>query len=212
MGDKEVTKRPIPLAYRITQCVFFLFYKVLYRFSYEGIENIPHEGGVIVAPNHASLFDPPAVGCIVPRKMTFLAKRELFSVPGIKQLLQISDSIPIDRGGFTKGTIVEVVQRLKRGESFIIFPEGTRTRTGEFGSPKKGIGMVAVMADVPVVPCLIEGSFRAKPFLSKIAITFLPPINPSECISQTKKDNYLLVSEKIMCDIINLFKSHHGRA
>ena len=83
---------------------------------------------------------------------------------------------------------------------------GYTTKTGEFGSPKKGVGMVAVMADVPVVPCWVEGSYMAKPFISKVTLHFLPPTKPSEIIAETKKEQYLLVSEKIMYDIISLSK------
>ena len=105
-----------------------------------------------------------------------------------------------------------LIKRLKDGWAFTVFPEGTRTKTGKFGSPKKGVGMIAVMADVPVVPCWIEGSYKAKPFVSKITLHFLPPFKPSEIKAETKKDHYLLVSERIMYDIIKFYNTHHGLA
>ena len=199
-------------AYRISQFVTFVVYKIFFRISTEGLENIPPEGGVIIAPNHASLLDPTAVGGIIPRQISHMAKKELFSVPLVRFLLNVSKSVRVDRQGYTKGTIVEVIDLLRKGRAFNIFPEGTRTRTGEFGKPKKGVGMIAVMADVPVVPCWIEGSYKAKPFISKITLHFLPPIQPSEIKAETKKEHYLLVSEKIMCDIIRLCNMHNGRA
>lgn len=213
MKEKETAlSAGVPWCYRFIRLFFYLFYRLVYRLSYEGLENVPLEGGVIIAPNHASLLDPPAVGCVIPRMVSYLAKRELFSVPFVAQILRCSNSIPIDRGGYSKGTILDIVKRLKEGRCCCIFPEGTRSRTGEFNPPKKGIGMIAVMADVPVVPCWIEGSFRAKPFRTKITLHYLPPIKPSECAGETKKDHYVLVSEKIMCNITSLYKSHHGRA
>ena len=200
------------IQYRIVRFFIFLILKILYRISYEGLENVPAEGGIIVAANHASLIDPPALGVVILREITYLAKKELFPVPVIRQLLKLSNSIPIDRGGYSKRTLKLVVERLKEGKALVIFPEGTRTKTGEFGRPRKGIGMVAVTADVPVIPCWIEGSYRAKPFVSKITLHFLPPIKPSEISAETKKEHYLLVSERIMYDIVGLYKTHNGRA
>ncbi|MFC1542070.1 lysophospholipid acyltransferase family protein [Candidatus Latescibacterota bacterium] len=199
-------------AYRITQFITYVVYKIFFRVSIEGLENIPPEGGVIIAPNHASLLDPTAIGGVIPRQISHMAKKELFSVPFVRFLLNVSKSIRVDRQGYTKGTIIEVVDLLKKGRAFNIFPEGTRTRTGEFGAPKKGAGMIAVMADVPIVPCWIEGSYKAKPFLSKIKLHFLPPIYPSKIKAETKKEHYLLVSEQIMYDITSLCNMHHGRA
>ena len=72
--------------------------------------------------------------------------------------------------------------------------------------------MIAVKANVPIVPCWIEGTYKAKPFFSKIIVHFLPTIIPREIIGKSKKDDYLLVSEKILYDITNLFKKHNGRA
>jgi 1-acyl-sn-glycerol-3-phosphate acyltransferase len=97
---------------------------------------------------------------------------------------------------------------VKLGENFVIFPEGTRTKTGEFGEPKNGAGMAAVMAGVPVVPCWIEGSFRPKFFRSRITFHFLPPFHPEEIKAETKKDHYSLVSRRIMYDINRLYNSH----
>ena len=212
MKQKKTRGIPKGWKYKTAQFITFIILKILYRISYEGFENIPMEGGVIIAPNHASFIDPPAVGAKIPRELCYLAKKELFPIPLIRQFLQISHSIPIDRGGYTKSTLKELVKRLKEGWAFSIFPEGTRTRTGKFGSPKKGIGMIAVMADVPIVPCWIEGSYRAKPFVSKITLHFLPPFKPSEIKAETKKDHYLLVSERIMYDIIKFCNTHNGRA
>ena len=210
--QEKICENRISRLYRITQFLTFIFYKIFFRISCEGLENIPLEGGVIIAPNHASLLDPTAVGGVIPREVSHMAKKELFSVPFVKQLLTVSNSIRVDRRGFTKGTIIQVIEHLKDGRAFNIFPEGTRTRTGKFGAPKKGVGMIAVMANVPVVPCWIEGSYKAKPFISKITLHFLPPIKPSEIKAKTKKEHYLLVSEQIMCDIIRLCKMHNGRA
>ncbi len=211
-NDTENKEHIRSIAYRISQFLTYVFYKIAFRTKLEGLENIPATGGVIIAPNHASLFDPTAIGGFVPRHVSHLAKKELFRVPFVRFLLNVSKSVKIDRQGFTKGTIVEVVNALKNGRAMNLFPEGTRTKTGEFGPAKLGVGMIATMADVPIVPCWIEGSYHAKPFFSRINLHFLPPIYPSDFTAETKKEHYLLVSKRIMYDIASLCNMHNGRA
>ena len=206
-SSKPIKTQGIPGGWVFRAIRFFVYvlFRIFFRISYEGIENIPMKGGVMIASNHASLLDPPAIGARIPRKISYLAKIELFSVPVTKQLLKLTCSIPINRQGYSKGTLKQVINHLKDGWGLIVFPEGTRTRTGEFGKPKRGVGMIAVKAGVPIVPCWIEGTYKAKPFISKITVHFLPPFLPKEITGAEKKDNYLLVSDKIMYDINKLF-------
>jgi cytidylate kinase len=214
LSPKKIPAKGIPVRglYHFIQSMMLFYYRVCFRYEVYGIENVPMEGPVLIAPNHAAFHDPPLIASILKRELHFMAKKELYKIPVVGDVIKYSGSIPVDRGGYSKSTLENLVNELKGGWAVLIFPEGTRTKTGDFNPPKKGVGMVAVMADVPVVPCLIEGSFRAKPFRSVIKITFLPAFNPSEIKAETKKEQYLLVSEKIMCDIINLYKTHHGRA
>lgn len=198
--------------YKATQAFFHMLFRILFRIKYVGMENIPMEGGVIIASNHASLIDPTSVGTHLNREACYMAKKELFPVPGVSWLLKLSNSIPVDRGGFTRSSIQNVVNRLREGYAVVMFPEGTRTKDGNFLKPKTGVGMVASTADVPIVPCWVEGSFKAKPFRSQVTVHYLPPFHPSEIGGETKKEHYLLVSERIMYDIKNLASSHNGRA
>ncbi len=190
----------------------YIIYRLLFRIEATGLENIPAEGGCVIAPNHASMLDPPAVGSIIPREVSFMAKTELFRVPVLAQFLRYVRTIPVDRGGNSTAALKTMIEKLQSGRPTIIFPEGTRTKTGDFLEPKKGVGMITTMADVPIIPCWVEGSFRAKPFVSKIRLHFMPPFNPGDIEAPTKKDHYLLVSKRIMCDIKRLQEKHHGRA
>jgi len=198
--------------YSFLRILSFAVLKIVFRLSYTGIENIPKKGGVIIASNHASETDPPCVGACIPRETTFFAKKELFSVPLVKTFITYTNSLPVDRTGYSGGSLKEIIKRLKSGWLVLIFPEGTRTKDGAFREPKSGAGMIAVMTDMPIVPCWIEGSFKAKPFRSKITVHFLPPFKPSEIEAKTRKEHYLLVSKRIMYDINKLYKTHHGRA
>ncbi len=183
-------------AYAAAQRITWVILKVLYRIRVEGIENIPKEGGVIIASNHASLADPPTLGCLIPREISYFAKLELFRVPMVGPFIAWANGIPVDRSGDSSKALKEMIRRLKNGWAVLVFPEGTRTRTGEFGEAKSGAGMAAVMAGVPVVPCWIEGSFSAKPFRSRITVHFLPAFDPNEIEAETKRIIIRLCREK----------------
>jgi 1-acyl-sn-glycerol-3-phosphate acyltransferase len=119
-------------------------------------------GGYIVAANHASHLDPPIVGQFLPRQVSFFARKTLWK-PGIAAWwLDKVGTIPVDRdGGTSLDAIKRVLQALAAGKVVIVFPEGTRSPTGELQPPKAGVGLLACKARVPVVPARVFGSFEA---------------------------------------------------
>jgi 1-acyl-sn-glycerol-3-phosphate acyltransferase len=193
--------------YRAMQFLVRLVFRMAFRVRAEGIEHIPRTGGVLIACNHASVIDPMAIGAVVPRESFFFAKKELFSVPVISQFISYLNSIPVDRQGDSSAALKIMIQKLGEGWSTIVFPEGTRTRTGEFGEPKRGAGMAAVTSGVPVVPCWIEGTFRVRTFRSRVTLHFMEPFHPEDIRAESKRDHYSLVSERIMSDIKRLRQS-----
>jgi 1-acyl-sn-glycerol-3-phosphate acyltransferase len=193
--------------YRIAQIITRCVLKLLFRIRVEGLENVPRTGAVLIASNHASLIDPPSLGCTIPREVSYFAKNELFKVPFVGWFISYANSIPVDREGASSQALKEMIRRLEKGWAVIVFPEGTRTKTGEFGEPRSGAGMAAVIAGVPIVPCWIEGSFRPRFFRSKVTLHYLPPFRPEEIPAPSKKEHYFLVSSRIMSDINKLYNS-----
>jgi len=125
-----------------------------------GRQHIPREGGLLVASNHISFWDPPMVGSALPREVHFLAKEELFRTPGLGWLIRSLNSIPIRRGVADLSGLARALEVLRQGDALLLFPEGSRMRDGELHPPRPGVGMMAVQADVPIVPCYISGSNR----------------------------------------------------
>lgn len=152
-----------------------VFFKTCYNFKVEGLENIPLTGALIIAGNHLSNADPPAIGGFagLVRDSRFVAKKELFAIPLLGWFFRRSGYIPVDRtraiGDF--GALKEVVHALDRGESVVMFPEGTRSKTGKPQKPKSGIGFLVYKTGVPVLPVKIEGTF-GWPWVRKIRIKF----------------------------------------
>lgn len=152
-----------------------IYFKTCYNFQVEGLENIPKTGALIIAGNHLSNADPPAIGGFagLVRDSRFVAKKELFSIPLLGWFFRRSGYIPVDRsrtiGDF--GALKEVVSALEKGESVVMFPEGTRSKTGKPQKPKSGIGFLVYKTGAPVLPVKIEGTF-GWPWVRNIRVKF----------------------------------------
>ncbi|MCI0406433.1 MAG: (d)CMP kinase [candidate division Zixibacteria bacterium] len=189
--------------------------RILWRLSREGIENIPREGGVIIASNHISWYDPPFVSVSCPREVHFMAKRELFSIPVLGLVIRNLNAFPVSRGKYDRQALEAAIEVLKKGEALIVFPEGTRSRKkGEFLPPKAGIGVLAREGQVPIVPTYISGSDELpKVFFSfgRVRVIFGKPI-PKEWVKSLPegKPGYQQIAEEVMRKIGELKKSCLG--
>jgi 1-acyl-sn-glycerol-3-phosphate acyltransferase len=125
-----------------------------------GVEKVPPQGGLIVAANHISFWDPPLIACACPRELHFLAKEELFATWGLGGLIRGVNAIPIRRGVADLAGLKRAVEVLQRGGALLMFPEGSRMRDGQLHPARPGVGLLAHQADVSIVPCYISGSNR----------------------------------------------------
>jgi 1-acyl-sn-glycerol-3-phosphate acyltransferase len=123
-----------------------------------GTERIPREGGCVLAMNHFSYVDPPAFGSACPRRIVFLAKTELFGIPGLAQLMRAHGTLAVRRGESDRDALRRMREAVRRNELLGLFVEGTRQRSGVPGKAKPGTAMVAIQEGVPVVPAAIHGS------------------------------------------------------
>ncbi len=127
----------------------------------EGVENIP-TGVCIFASNHVSNVDPPAIVTAIPRRVSLLAKKEVFRIPILATALRQAHFVPVDREDreAAAGAVDLAVRYLKEGDSFAVYPEGTRSRDGRLRSFKRGTFVIAIEAGVPVVPVSMSGTQR----------------------------------------------------
>ena len=126
-----------------------------------GREHIP-AGGVILASNHRSFLDPFAIGCTVKAPVFFMAKREMFKNPLLGWVLNCLGAFPVRRGEADEESVATALALLESGNGVVIFPEGTRIRTGSLQRPKRGVGRLALESGKPVVPIAVTGSERAR--------------------------------------------------
>lgn len=135
----------------------------LFSFQRTGTKTFPRTGGVLVVSNHQSYLDPMIVGITAPREIHYMARETLF-LGGLKQtILENVNAFPVKRGRGDKQTIRHCVERLKAGHVVNIFAEGTRTEDGTLQPLHRSFALIVSMAQVPVVPCVIDGSFEAWP-------------------------------------------------
>jgi 1-acyl-sn-glycerol-3-phosphate acyltransferase len=147
--------RPV---YLIVRAILQPFFHVYFRMRRLGMENIPRSGPVILAANHRSFLDPFVIGTLTRRPVYYVAKKELFAHPLVGWLLNRLGAFPIDRGAGDQQAMETARRILERGDCVVIFPEGTRTRPGPLGAPRRGVGRLALQTAAPVVPVAVLGT------------------------------------------------------
>ncbi|HEY4552744.1 MAG TPA: lysophospholipid acyltransferase family protein [Bacillaceae bacterium] len=170
--------------------------KPLYRIETAGIEHFPKEGAVLLCSNHIDNLDPPVVGLTAPRPVSFMAKEELFRSPFMNKLMTSIRAFPVKRGMSDREALRTGLKILKEGHVLGLFPEGTRSKTGELGKGLAGAGFFALRSEASVVPCAVIGPY--KPF-RKVRVVYGPPIDP-ELLRQGKM-NAEAATEVIMAHI-----------
>jgi len=150
---------------------------------------VPSSGGVILAANHASFLDPPLLSVSVRNRVVrFMARDTLFHHRALGWLLYKFGVVPLSREKGDVAAIKTAIRLLRDGNCVALFPEGTRTTTGELQQAKGGIGFLINKAAVPVVPVYINGSFQAWPKGAEkikshpVSVHFGKPISPEELI------------------------------
>ena len=181
--------------------------KLLFRLRIIGEENIPRNGGLILAANHVSYWDIPLMACGIDRQVDFMGKEGLFRVPVIGTVFKEMGGFPVRRGEGDRKSIQEAVRRLREGRTVGIFPEGTRSTSGRLQEGKPGVGMLVALSGVPVVPVLIEGTWKWWRF-GQVTVRYGRPMDFSaqfqEENPEKKRVAYERISREIMAAIAKL--------
>lgn len=130
------------------------------RLRVYGAERVPASGGVVLAANHLSWIDPPALGAACPRTVYFMAKIEAHRIPGLGELMRLFGTFSVRRGESDRDAVRTMRQLVGEGHALGLFVEGTRQRSGRLGRVQPGAAMVAINEEAPVVPAAIHGSFE----------------------------------------------------
>ena len=185
--------------------LFSIFSKTFFKFEVIGAENIPSEGNLIIAANHKSNLDPIFVASAVDkkRKMTAIAKEELFKNKILAKILNKVEIIPINRQNPGLGTIKRILKYIKNDYALVMFPEGTRSKTDDFNNAKAGLSLFATKAKAEIVPCTIYSSYK---LFKPAKIYFGKPISLEEYYKQklTSEDH-----ERISGEVMDIIKQNY---
>jgi len=192
--------------------------KVIFRPRAEGVENVPAEGPAILASNHLSYADWLFMPLVIPRKVSFVAKAEYFTTPGVKgwfqkQFFSGTGNIPIDRSGANAaaGALLSAKKVLSEGELFGIYPEGTRSHDGRLYRGKTGIARLALETGVPVIPVAVVGTDVVAPPGKKFGRWTRPRVRIGKPLDFSRyagleNDRFILrsITDEIMYEIMKL--------
>jgi len=192
--------------------------RVVFRPQIEGAHNVPDSGPAILASNHLSYADWLFMPLTLPRRVTFVAKAEYFTTPGIKDWFQKlffsgAGQVPIDRGGAdaAAGALMSAKRVLGQGDLFGIYPEGTRSHDGRLYRGKTGVARLALESKVPVIPVAVVGTDVVAPpgkkfgSFTRPVVRFGKPLDFSR-YQGMENDRYILrsITDEIMYEIMRL--------
>ena len=182
--------------------------RVFLRVKIHGKENIPTEGGCVVAVNHIAFLDVMAVSCVFPRRRLprYLAKAELFRIPVLRGVIRGLGAIPLDRHGSDVGAVRRAIAIAESGELLTLFPQGTRQKgKNPADTPiKSGVAMIASHARVPILPVCIKLKGERYRFLRRTEVIVGKPIPPEALGLLSDEPNYreaAAVAFRAVCEL-----------
>ena len=165
--------------YRFWKAVLGFFARPLHRMRIIGRENVPESGRVVIACNHVNAIDPMLHAYCLKRDMHTIAKKELFDNPVFAWVLRRLGAFPVQRGRVDRRSVKQALDVLLADGLLLVFPEGTRSKTGELGVFKAGAAMFACETGSPVVPAAIVSPHGMRWF-SPVTVVYGEPISPEE--------------------------------
>ena len=172
--------------------------KLVYRIEVHGLENVPKDNRYIVCPNHLSTLDPPLMVAVMPRSVSFMAKKELFDIPFLRWWIDWLGAFAVNRESLGPST-VKTVQTIKDSNWVLgMFPQGTRGIPGEIKGVTKGFAGLAKLTKCDILPVGIIGSNEVKrwPFTGKIIVNIGKPI-PYDKNSDIVKEKWIEEIQKL---------------
>jgi len=177
----EAARKGVGWTYTLARIVLTIPTILIYRVRAIGLENVPRQGPLVLAPNHFSQMDHFFIGVYLRRKVRFLAKSQLFGPPFLTYIYKHGGVFPVRRGHHDEEAIETARILLDQGEMLLVYAEGGRSRSGELGQPKPGIGRIALETGAPIVPVCINGSERVRRWkrlrFPRVTVQFGEPIS-----------------------------------
>ncbi len=202
------------LFYRFVNFGLKFYFHVFHKHKTFGLEHLP-DGACIIAPNHASFYDPPIISISSPQEVYFLAKKDLFKNFFFGMIIRNLNALPVTGTINDLSSFKMICRVLQENKKIVVFPEGIRTTDGKLSSIKSGIGMLALRNNCPIIPTYIHGTFdiwskhkRFPLFKGQTACVFGEAIYPLAYKNMEKKIAQEIISIKVETSLINLQKKY----
>lgn len=192
--------------YYFIKFIVWLAFKIAFSVRFEGRSNIPNGEAVIYASNHRTNADPPLIACRAKGKFAFMAKEELFKNKFLAWLIRSLGAFPVSRGKGDMAVLDTAIERLNRGRSLMIFPEGTRSKDGKVHRGHSGAAVIAAKSQKKIIPVGIIFGEKLK-FRTKVTVKYGEPIDPNDYIDQPSDPNprqLVKLKNRYMADIKSL--------
>ncbi len=179
------------------------------RVKVEGKENFPSEGAVIVAGNHLGFWDPVVVAAFIDRPIHFMAKEELFEHALLAKFLCKLNAFPVKRGSPDRTALKTALNILAENKVLGMFPEGTRSKTGELSKPQHGIAMLVLKSRAPIVPVMFIGTQKIFPWgwFSPVVVKIGKPISYEKYYDAKLSTSLLEEISRDIMDKISVLKA-----
>ncbi len=177
------------------------------RIKAHGVENIPKEGGYMICPNHIAARDVLLIGATCPRQITFIAKKELFSIPLLGSFMKAMGAVKLDRGGSDVAAMRKSIELLENGNIIALFPQGHRYPAVDPSTTqtKNGAGMVAYRSGCDIIPAFIKTKENKYGLFRKIEIFYGKPIKNSDLgFENGGTEEYKAATDLIFDEILKL--------
>lgn len=203
--SKRKKHKNTPL-YTAARVVANLLFRVIFPTRYEGTENIPDDHGFLICSNHRTILDPLLIGVPIGQQMRFMAKEELFRNRFFSWLITRLGAFPIRRGSADTKALDTAMEIIKEGGVLMVFPEGTRSKTGELLPHKAGAALIASRTNGDVLPCATYWKGKLRPF-KRLVVRYGPVIRKEELqIHGTSKAEIKAAMQKIQQAVTDLHR------
>lgn len=199
------------MLYTIFKSLFAFIIKIFGRYQVYGRQNLPNTGPLIIVSNHISNWDPLMVGVAIPRKVSFIAKEELFRIPVVGFLMKAWGMIPVKRGRVDREALSKPLELLKDEKVIGIFIEGKRNlkNPAVMLKPQPGVAMLALRSKAPVVPVAMINTNRILRSFKRVKVYIGKPIgfaSRPELEGLEKKEQYSIIGKELTEIIQELYR------
>jgi 1-acyl-sn-glycerol-3-phosphate acyltransferase len=196
------------MLYSILRAAFWVFIHLVCRYRVRGRNFVPLKGPLIIVANHLSWVDPIILGLVLPRRIWFFSKAEIFQWPIIGLLCTLTGQIPVHRGENDRAALEKGIAYLREGKALMIFPEGTIARQEQMIAAHAGAAMLAIRTGATVLPVAHYGTRRVlrstRIWFPRVDIHIGKPYTPFLPVEVSRKVGLQLITEDMMTRVAEM--------